>query len=224
MKEKSPASSELQQILIDRDWDSLREKVIQDRDVVRQLSRRIYVNEGLLFWRAIEAIGTAAEAIDSQQPGYAAELVRRYLWSLNEESGGTAWHASEVIGSIISHCPEQCGHFHWQLAQLIKDESLAQGALWGLVLLALVSPENVSPVAELVLPLLESSDPQLRGRAVLVKSLIPDWDDLIDESAKQKHFDDGVEIELYFNGQLRNYTIAEMYDPQFLTTTRQSIK
>jgi methylated-DNA-[protein]-cysteine S-methyltransferase len=116
----------------------------------------------------------------------------------------------------MAHCPKQCGHFHWQLARLIEDESLNQGALWGLARLALVSPEHVYPVAELVLPLLESSNPQLRGRAVLIKALMPDWDEMIAEPANNKHFDDSVEIELYFNDRLQNYKIAELYNPQFL--------
>lgn len=217
MKDKSMLpSSELHHILVNADWDLLRQKVIQDREVIRYLLRRAYVNDGLLFWRAVEAIGIAAEAIDTQTPGYAAELVRRYLWQLNDESGGTAWNAAEVIGSIMAHCPKQCGHFHWQLANLIEDDSLSQGALWGLARLALVSPENVYPVAELVLPLLESPDPELRGRAVLVKALMPDWDNLITEAADNKQFDDSVEIELYFNDQLQKYSIAELYHPQFL--------
>lgn len=207
---------ELHHILNNADWDLLREKAIQDREIVRYLLRRVYVNDGLLFWRAVEAIGIAAAAIDAQKPGYAAELVRRYLWQLNDESGGTAWNASEVIGSIMAHCPKQCGHFHWQLANLIEDDSLSRGALWGLARLALVSPENVYPVAELVLPLLGSPDPELRGRAVLLKALMPDWDDLIPETADNEQFDDSVEIELYFDDQLQKFSIAELYHPQFL--------
>lgn len=217
VKDKSVLSKpELNDILLHADWDLLREKVMQDREIVRYLMRRAYVKDGLLFWRAVEAIGIAAEAIDAQIPGYAAELVRRYLWQLNDESGGTAWNASEVIGSIMAHCPKQCGHFHWQLANLIEDDSLSQGALWGLARLALVSPENVYPVAELVLPLLESPDPELRGRAVLIKALMPDWDHLVTPPAEDKQFDDSVEIELYFNDQLRKYAIAELYHPEFL--------
>ena len=93
---------------------------------------------------------------------------------------------------------------------------MSQGALWGLARLALVSPENVYPVAELVLPLLESPDPELRGRAVLVKALMPDWDQLLDKTLDNKEFDDSVEIELYFNDQLKKYSIAELYHPHFL--------
>ncbi|HOQ10152.1 MAG TPA: hypothetical protein PLG09_08525 [Syntrophomonadaceae bacterium] len=217
MKDKSQLPNcELIQILKDANWNLLREKVMQDREIVRYLMRRAYVKDGLLFWRAVEGIGVAAEAIDAHKPGYAAEMVRRYLWLVNDESGGTAWNASEVIGSIMAHCPKQCGHFHWQLANLIKDDSLSQGALWGLARLALVSPENVYPVAELVLPLLESPDPELRGRAVLVKALMPDWDQLLDKTLDNKEFDDSVEIELYFNDQLKKYSIAELYHPHFL--------
>ena len=71
-------------------------------------------------------------------------------------------------------------------------------------------------MAELVLPLLKSSDPQLRGRAVLVNALVPDWHELIAVTANRSYFDDSVEIELYFNGQLHSYKIAELYNPSFL--------
>lgn len=217
MKEKSLIpDAVLERILISMDWDLLREKLVQDRRIVRQLISRVYAFEGLLFWRLVEAIGIAAETIDEQKPGYAAELVRRCLWQFNEESGGTAWNVSEVIGCIMAHCPEQCGHFHWQLARMIEDESLRLGALWGLARLALVSPKDVYPVAELVLPLLESPDPQIRGRAILLKALVPGWDELVADTTGDKLFDDSVEIELYFNNRLQKYSIAELYEPQFL--------
>ncbi|HQA07385.1 MAG TPA: hypothetical protein PLM20_06385 [Syntrophomonadaceae bacterium] len=217
MKDKSALlTPEIDDVLLHADWDLLREKVMQDREIVRYLMRRAYVKDGLLFWRAVEGIGVAAETIDAHRPGYATELVRRYLWLLNDESGGTAWNASEIIGSIMAHCPKQCGHFHWQLARLIEDDSLSQGALWGLARLALVSPEDVYPVAELVLPVLESPDPELRGRAVLLKALMPDWDDLVTQPSEDKEFDDSVEIELYFHDRLQKYAITELYHPQFL--------
>ena len=90
MKDKSQLPNcELIQILKDANWNLLREKVMQDREIVRYLMRRAYVKDGLLFWRAVEGIGVAAEAIDAHKPGYAAEMVRRYLWLVNDESGGT---------------------------------------------------------------------------------------------------------------------------------------
>lgn len=89
MKDKSQLPNcELIQILKDANWNLLREKVMQDREIVRYLMRRAYVKDGLLFWRAVEGIGVAAEAIDAHKPGYAAEMVRRYLWLVNDESGG----------------------------------------------------------------------------------------------------------------------------------------
>jgi hypothetical protein len=69
MKEKSlMPDAVLERILISMDWDLLREKLVQDRRIVRQLISRVYAFEGLLFWRLVEAIGIAAETIDEQKP------------------------------------------------------------------------------------------------------------------------------------------------------------
>lgn len=204
--------SELQRILLEKDWKRLREKAAEDRGIVRQLMSRIYVKEGLLFWRAIEGLGIAAQTIERIQPGYAVELVRRYFWSLNEESGGTAWNASEAIGSIIAHCPEECGHFNWMYSKLLDDESLNEGTLWGLAHIACVKPDLVLPLAEVVLPFLNSENPELSGRAALVQALVQDCKDVPGIRAKEQP--KRTMLELYFNNQIQLYSVAELSQPQ----------
>lgn len=203
--------AELQRILLEKDWKMLREKAAEDREIVRQLMSRIYVKEGLLFWRAIEGLGIAAQTIEHIQPGYAVELVRRYFWSLNEESGGTAWNASEAIGSIMAHCPEECGHFNWMYSKLLEDQSLNEGTLWGLAQLACVKPELVLPLAEVVLPFLNSENPELSGRAALIQALLQDWKE-VSGTVIEGHKE--AELELYFNNQIQVYSIEELLHPQ----------
>ncbi|MEA4901765.1 DVU0298 family protein [Desulfitobacterium sp.] len=208
--------SVLQQILLESDWKSLREKVVNDSGIIRQLQSRVFVKDGLQFWRAIEGLGIAVKVLEDHKPGYAAELVRRYFWNLNEESGGTAWNASEAIGSIIAHCPKQCGHFNWMYSALLNDESLNEGTLWGLAQMACVAPILVEPLAEVVLPFLESSDPQLRGRACLVQAIMQGWGKNRTERMKMEHRQDKAKIELYVNGRLQVYSLAELLEPQIV--------
>lgn len=215
--------SVLQQILLESDWKSLREKVVNDSGIIRQLQSRVFIKDGLQFWRAIEGLGIAVKELEEHKPGYAAELVRRYFWNLNEESGGTAWNASEAIGSIIAHCPKQCGHFNWMYSALLNDESLNEGTLWGLAQMACVAPILVEPLAEVVLPFLESSDPQLRGRAYLVQAIMQGWGKNRTERMKMEHRQDKATIELYVNGHLQVYSLAELLEPQIVYYWQEEI-
>lgn len=62
--------------------------------------------EPLLRWRAIEALGElcAARAAAGDLDGV-RDLVRRQLWSMNDESGNQAWHAAEAVGEILHRVP-----------------------------------------------------------------------------------------------------------------------
>lgn len=216
--------SELQRLLLEKDWKRLREKVVEDQGIVRQLMSRIYVNDGLLFWRAVDALGIAVQMIEAGKAGYAAETVRRYFWSLNEESGGTAWNAAEAIGSILAHCPDQCGHFNWMFSGLLDDESLNEGTLWGLAQLACVAPEHVFPLVEVVLPFLESANPKLRGLAALIQAILPGWQEKIPGDLQKKCQGDEQKVELYFNHQLRVYTMADLFAPQLITYWQETME
>ena len=131
-----PTKKEVECVLENRDWKQLCNWAKENKNLYRQLMARIYVKDGIIFWRAVEALGVFVHFIEQKERNYALELVRRYFWMLNEESGGTAWNASEAIGSLIAHCPETCGQFNWMLSGLLEDESLWDGALWGLGQLA----------------------------------------------------------------------------------------
>ncbi|MGI1658758.1 MAG: DVU0298 family protein [Desulfitobacterium sp.] len=208
-------------ILQKRDWSGGSE-TLREKDSIRSLMSRIYVKDGLMFWRTVEALGVAAALVEEQNKGYAAELIRRYFWSLNDESGGTAWNASEAIGSIMAHNPKECGHFNWQLANLSDDESLQVGALWGLCHLAIVLPQAVDPVFEKVCPFLSAEDAELRGLAVWIFSLMENyalaeekWE--IPEEQKKKLEQDHSMIEIYIDGELLPFKVSELLKKEVIT-------
>ncbi|TGE32884.1 DVU0298 family protein [Desulfosporosinus sp. Sb-LF] len=233
-----PSKIELEQVLAKRDWKQLCHWVKENKNIYRQLMARIYVKDGIVFWRAVEALGVVADYIEQEEPNYAVELVRRYFWMLNEESGGTAWNASDAIGSILAHCPETCGHFNWMLSGLIEDESLRDGALWGLAQLAQVAPHLVDPLEERIRPILESEVPLARGLAALIYALMripqedfafyrekgPRW--TVPIELDQRLQKDKTSVEVYQDGQLIRYLVQELWQAQTVAywTERVMIK
>lgn len=223
------SKEQLNQILENRDWLALEEQACKNKAIIRNLMSRIYIKDGLIFWRAVEALGEAASKIEKKEPGYAAELVRRYFWSLNEESGGTAWNASEAIGSIIYHNPEECSHFNWMFSALLEDESLQEGVLWGLSQLAITTPEVVYPLAEAVIPFLEAQEVKLRGLAVwiyaLMKTFKPEkteWD--ISWELQEKLVQDLSVLDVYVDGEFKTFRVSTLLNLNTITFWSTDLK
>lgn len=221
-----PTKRDVERVLENRDWKQLCDWAEENKNLYRQLMARIYVKDGIVFWRAVEALGVFAHYIEQKERNYALELVRRYFWMLNEESGGTAWNASEAIGSLIAHCPETCGQFNWMLSGLLEDESLWDGGLWGLGQLAQNAPHMVEPLEERIRPFLEFEDPLTRGLAALIYALMriphddlalyrkegPKWTVPIDLDDRLSN--DQNPIEIYQDGELKSYRVQELWKAQ----------
>ena len=219
-----PTKKDLETLLEKRDWKQLNDWAKENKNVLRLLMNRIYVNDGIIFWRAVEALGVVTHRIDQDEPTYALELVRRYFWMLNDESGGTAWNASEALGSLITHCSEKCGQFNWMYSGLLEDESLSDGVLWGLAQLAQKAPHLVDPLEERIRPFLESENPLTRGLAALIYGLMkisqnglelhreegPKWSTSTDIDNRLKN--DQNSIKIYQDGSLISYCIQELWD------------
>jgi AraC family transcriptional regulator, regulatory protein of adaptative response / methylated-DNA-[protein]-cysteine methyltransferase len=216
------SKEQLNQILKERDWKTLKVIISKDKGIIRHLMSRIYIKDGLIFWRAVEALGRAAFELEKLEPGYSVELVRRYFWSLNEESGGTAWNAAEAIGSIMYYNPKECGHFNWMYTGLLEDENLQQGVLWGLVHFAMRSPEVIYPLAESVRPFLESQDSSLRGLALWIYILMQDHDLekemwSVPDGSLQGFSHENEFMDFYLDGELKKIQVSEVSNFQMIS-------
>ena len=116
-------------------------------DEVRDLARRRATVAGnligllseldhLLRWRAIEALGWVVADLAGDDPQVAKVHVRRQLWTMGEESGGTAWHAPEAVGEMLYRVPALAGEFTSVLAGFGHDEPYEAGVLWAMGRLA----------------------------------------------------------------------------------------
>jgi HEAT repeat protein len=144
------------------------------RQVVNPLFGLLYHGEPLVRWRAVSAMGAVVAGLADQQMESARIIMRRFMWNLNDESGGIGWGSPESMGEIMARHPGLAREYAAILVSYADPEGnflehpgLQQGVLWALGRLGRAQPEVARRAAELVLPFLQQSDdPILRGLAV----------------------------------------------------------
>ncbi len=110
----------------------------QTARVLRYLCGRLYSVNEAEKWQAVRALGVVVadgQIVSRQQ---ATELLRRFLWALNDESGTVPYGIPEAMGEILAVRPELQGDFLPVLCSLATSEAMLQtgaierGVLWAL--------------------------------------------------------------------------------------------
>lgn len=102
--------------------------------------------EELVRWHAVSGFGCVLPTIGERDMEAARTVMRRFLWMLNDESGGIGWGVPEAMGEVMYHCrPLAEEYLHMLVSYTIDDgpelfqdgnflemEMLQEGVLWGL--------------------------------------------------------------------------------------------
>jgi len=119
-----------------------------------------------LRWYAIEAIGRFTREFASKEPEIYRNLIRRFLWAMNDESGNVPWSSPEGIGSIIVNQPFLFGDYTPMLITNALDNPMChRGVLWAVGRIGKIKKSLVLPFIEKITPLLFAADSDLRGYA-----------------------------------------------------------
>jgi len=156
-------------LLRERDLDAILEMNDREPNIPSALIGLLNERDDLLRWRAIEALGVVAKAIDGDGEGaYVKDLVRRQLWTMTEESGGTAWHAAEVVAEMLSQVKWLQEDFASMVVAFGDTEPWEAGCAWAVG--RLVSAGAASHLAAEVAPMtrnLGHADPAVRGHSAI---------------------------------------------------------
>ncbi len=107
--------------------------------------------------------------------------MRRFMWHLNEESGGIGWGIPEVMGEVMARHEGLALEFASILISFIREdgnfleyEPMQRGALWGIGRLAQVRPQILLSlhISSYLTAFLNSADAAVRGLAAWVAGLI----------------------------------------------------
>lgn len=180
-------------------------------------------------WRAVTAFGQVMKKIAEATPEKARVVMRRFIWSLNDESGGIGWGAPEAMAEIMTQSPLLAAEYHNHLLSYIHDAHnrpdcflehapLRRGAVWGVGRLAEVRPELVRSAEADLIHALDDCDRIIRAMAAWACGLLELRSAL---PQLQLFHADHSPVEIYRNRELQIKTPAMLAEEAILRITGQ---
>lgn len=194
-----------------------------EKELVNPLFSALSRPEELVRWHAISVFGQVVPRLADQDMEAARIVMRRFLWSLNDESGGIGWGAPEAMAEIMLHHDRLAAEYlHMLLSYLRPDGPLAhqdgnflelpalqRGLLWGIGRLAAGRATELvkrGVIADLI-PYLLAEDGGVRGMAAWALGHLEAGEirEILLPFAEDMH-----PVRLYQDGRMRIVTVAEL--------------
>jgi hypothetical protein len=187
------------------------------RESLHGLFASLYSIDPLVRWHAVTGFGVVVTALAEHSMEDARIVMRRLLWSVNEESGGIGWGAPEAMAEIMACHAGLAREFASILRSYIheahaRDDNylelaiLRRGAVWGIGRLAEADPSLAAPAAEDLLLSLTDPDGPIRGLACRALGLIGNGQA---SGSLSKLLEDSSEFELYAGDRLFQTMVSE---------------
>jgi hypothetical protein len=133
-------SKEVRELLQQDREDALAELAVANPRVLRPLVGRLWDPDGEIRRRAARAVGRAAAA----HPDRGAEVIRRLMWALNDESATNGVHAVPALGEIGRRAPGLMTPHIPALVSMARDEGLRSEILLALGAVAQAAPNLIA--------------------------------------------------------------------------------
>jgi hypothetical protein len=158
------------------------------KDAVNALFALICRDEQHLRWYAVSCMGEAVARLAEADMEAARIVMRRFLWSLNDESGGIGWGAPESMAEAMCRHAGLAGEYvHMLISYMREDGSeicqdgnyiehplLQRGLLWGVARLSGCRTRLLldKGAGDHISPYLGAEDATVRGLAALAAGLL----------------------------------------------------
>jgi hypothetical protein len=184
------------------------------RQVVNPLFSFLYSLDEPIKWRAVSVMGAVIARSAEENMESARIVMRRFIWNLNDESGGIGWGSPESMGEAMALNLALADQYASILLSYInpdgnylEHEDLQPGVLWGVGRLAHARPEHARDALPFLQSYLESDRPVLRGMAAWIAGALP-FDRSISLLNPLKN--DTASFKLYQEGVLKEVRICDL--------------
>ena len=167
-------------------------------------------------WNAVSAMGATVARLADQDLEAARVVMRRFMWNLNDESGGIGWGTPEAMAECLARHAGLAGEYTKILVSFMREDgfylelpALQRGLLWGIARLAEVRPELLRTwqAPRYLLPYLDSEDPIVRALASLALGRLR----VVEAAARIKQCsDETTEFSLYAGQRLTTVTTGQL--------------
>jgi hypothetical protein len=184
------------------------------RKAVGPLFSYLCSQDELVKWRAVTAMGNVLSDLAASDLESARVVMRRFIWNLNDESGGIGWGCPESMADAMARNEKLAAEYGCILFSYIQPdrnylehEGLQRGVLWGVGRLAHNRPECMQTAAGFLLPYMRSEDPNLRGLSVWAVSPMLNVEAI---HRLQQLVHDPAGLMLYQGGELAQYSVGQL--------------
>jgi len=165
-------------------------------------------------WRAVTALGRVVSDLAMSDLESARIAMRRFIWNLNDESGGIGWGCPESMAEAMALNRRLANEYGCILISYIQPEGnylehpvLQRGVLWAVGRLAHSHNLNMRDTGRYLTAYMAAEDPILRGLAA--------WAAGATDSAEtipllRQLADDSSELMLYRDATFSRYTVAQL--------------
>ena len=195
------------------------------RQVVNPLFSFLCSIDERVKWRAITAMGKVVSDLAASELESARVIMRRFIWQLNDESGGIGWGCPESMAEAMVHSENLAKEFGRILISYILPEGnylehphLQRGVLWGVGRLAHCRPQYARNAAAFLQDYMESSDPIIRGLAAWAAGPIADNKTI---PRIKKLISDQSRLTLYREGRIVSYSVGQLVQEALTAAERR---
>ncbi len=179
--------------------------------------------EEIVRFRAVRCFGRIIPAMADKDLESARIVMRRFLWSLNDESGGIGWGAPEAMAEIMCHSESLRKEYLHMLISYMREDGeelfqdgnfielpmLQRGVLWGVGRLCQCHRGEMidRQIAGDVAAYLNSPDPQVAGLAIWCLGMLGTQ---ADTPKITPFLGNQTMLTLYIDDKLADVSIAEL--------------
>jgi len=208
--------AEIRNFLMDRDFNAVLKWAETDQTPFKTLTSLLFDSDPLICWRTIDAFGRVAAVVADRDIKSIRRQLQRFLWLMNDESGGICWYAPEAIGEVIYNVPQLTNEYGLILTSFLNEEPFEGGVRWTIA--RLISrgnlPQELTDAFQLLIPRiaksLGSDNPKIRGNALLAMEALG-ADAIISDNFESLKNDTGViQVYEFESGTLNNMEIGTL--------------